>query len=119
MLVFSNETGAITTAATLTSDDTSTCDTLVEMAPHAKRRRSDIVPVEMKFLAHVADTCMQKFSPTYFATGIAEECAELGVELKRFEFAPTKETYFRVLSEAGDVLWYVAALCKAERSIVK
>eukprot|EP00747_Dinoflagellata_sp_TGD_P163122 gnl/TRDRNA2_/TRDRNA2_181472_c0_seq1.p1 gnl/TRDRNA2_/TRDRNA2_181472_c0~~gnl/TRDRNA2_/TRDRNA2_181472_c0_seq1.p1 ORF type:complete len:238 (+),score=39.82 gnl/TRDRNA2_/TRDRNA2_181472_c0_seq1:781-1494(+) len=84
-----------------------------EAAPCAKRHRSDNASVTPMFLAHVADTCMQKFSPTYFATGIAEECAELGLELTDLERVPSADTYGRAVSEAGDVLWYVVALCRA------
>ena len=58
-------------------------------------------------------------NPTYFTTGIAEECAEFLDAVKSSKFDQNgndkydQDAYRLVISESGDLLWYLYALSLA------
>ena len=73
--------------------------------------------VHREFENHVIKSCMKCVkNPTYFTTGIAEECAEFldAVKLTKFDqkvnVQHDRDAYRLVISEAGDLLWYLYAL---------
>ena len=63
--------------------------------------------VTERFAEHVKETCVRPFPPLYFAVGIVEEVAELAHELNH------EGTELALVSELGDVLWYIFALCQS------
>eukprot|EP00092_Neocalanus_flemingeri_P000143 GFUD01000150.1.p1 GENE.GFUD01000150.1~~GFUD01000150.1.p1 ORF type:complete len:175 (+),score=64.29 GFUD01000150.1:57-581(+) len=64
------------------------------------------------FLDHVKTSSLQKFSPLYFTVGLVEEVAELTEELDRFSKGQENDNDL-VVSEVGDVCWYLYALCNS------
>ena len=69
------------------------------------------------FENHVLNSCVKHdFPSTYFSTGIAEECAEFldavnSTKFKQYDGLHfDQNTYNSVISEAGDILWYLYAL---------
>ena len=70
-----------------------------------------------EFENHVIKSCMKCLkNPTYFTTGVAEECAEFLDAVKSTKFEQNgnvkydQEAYRLVISESGDLLWYLYAL---------
>merc|ERR1719348_434075 len=74
----------------------------------------DQIPKDMltTFRAHVKESCLSKFSPLYFTVGLVEEIAEMEEQLARDPLQIEQ-----VVSEAGDVLWYLVGLCDALEDI--
>ena len=64
-----------------------------------------------RFAGHVKETCVKPFPPLYFAVGIVEEVAELANELDK------EGREQALVSELGDVLWYVFALCQSLQDV--
>jgi len=64
-----------------------------------------------RFAEHVKETCVRPFPPLYFAVGIVEEVAELANELDK------EGREMELLSELGDVLWFVYALCNSLQEV--
>lgn len=69
-----------------------------------------------KFLDHVRSSCLKKFSPLYFTVGLVEEVAELVEEMYRFSKGHVDDNS-QVVSEVGDVCWYLYALCNSLEDI--
>ena len=67
--------------------------------------------VVARFAEHVKETCVRPFPPLYFAVGIVEEVAELAYELGK----DGREK--ALISELGDVLWYIFALCQSLQDV--
>ena len=67
--------------------------------------------VTERFAEHVKETCVRPFPPLYFAVGIVEEVAELAHELNH------EGTELALVSELGDVLWYIFALCQSLQDV--
>ena len=67
--------------------------------------------VTERFAEHVRETCVRPFPPLYFAVGIVEEVAELSHELDQ------EGREMELVSELGDVLWYVFALCHSLQDV--
>jgi len=64
------------------------------------------------FLEHVRSSCLKKFSPLYFTVGLVEEVAELVEEMEKLSKQPETDISL-VVSEVGDVCWYLYALCNS------
>jgi len=64
------------------------------------------------FLEHVKSSCLQKFSPLYFTVGLVEEVAELVEEIDQFQLKKNGDKS-EIVSEVGDVCWYLYALCNS------
>ena len=64
-----------------------------------------------KFAEHVKETCVRPFPPLYFVVGIVEEVAELAHELDK------EGREMELVSELGDVLWYIFALCHSLQEV--
>jgi len=69
-----------------------------------------------KFLDHVRSSSLKKFSPLYFTVGLVEEVAELVEESDRFNKGQVDDNS-QVVSEVGDVCWYLYALCNSLEDI--
>jgi len=67
--------------------------------------------VAERFADHVTNTCLRPFPPLYFAVGVVEEVAELADELNK------EGREAALVSELGDVLWYIFALSRALQDI--
>ena len=67
--------------------------------------------VTERFAEHVRETCVRPFPPLYFAVGVVEEVAELAHELDK------EGREMELVSELGDVLWYVFALCHSLQDV--
>lgn len=61
------------------------------------------------FMQHVRDSCLRPFTTLYYTVGLVEEAAELAEQLRA---QPAADPAL-VLSEVGDCLWYLWAVCNS------
>ena len=61
------------------------------------------------FMQHVRDSCLRPFTTLYYTVGLVEEASELAEQLTA---QPAPDTAL-VLSEVGDCLWYLWAVCNS------
>ena len=82
--------------------------------PGASTIKGSGVPFQPWFMEHVKTSLVKKdFSSLYFTVGLVEEAAEL-IEEKEKE-TPLTES---VVSEVGDVCWYIYGLCNSLSDVV-
>ena len=68
------------------------------------------------FMDHVKTSLLKKsFSSLYFTVGLVEEVGELADELKKKDGLNNKDN---IVSEVGDICWYVYGLCQSLEEIV-
>jgi len=68
--------------------------------------------MNIEFWDHVKSSCIKKFSPLYFTVGMVEEIAELEEQL-----AMDVIDEDQVISEVGDVCWYIYGLANSLEDI--
>mmetsp|Transcript_4052 Transcript_4052/g.7198 ORF Transcript_4052/g.7198 Transcript_4052/m.7198 type:complete len:214 (-) Transcript_4052:200-841(-) len=94
------------------------CDAVADVTPAAVEPAATIArlaspqPLDVrKFAVHVKQCQIQKFTFDYFMHGIAEESGEVfeAVRAAKAEGMVDKAKTHAVLSEIGDVLWYVTS----------
>ena len=75
------------------------------------------VPYYPWFMDHVKTSLLKKsFSSLYFTVGLVEEVGELADELKKND--DLNSNLENIVSEVGDVCWYVYGLCQSLEGIV-
>jgi len=68
-------------------------------------------------MLHVKSSLLKKsFSSLYFTVGLVEEAAELSEELKKSENNDSGDIE-NVVSEVGDVCWYLYGLCQSLENV--